>query len=392
MSFFSGKFNIQVATASGTEASLKRELISLGYTPSPAEYGRISFEGDMRDVARACVFLRTASRVRIVLARFPASTFDELYDGTRMTRWGEILPSSARLNITARSIRSTLFSLSDIQRITKKSISDYLTNFYSLNRLPEDGTPYSIEAGIADNICTIVLDATGEALHKRGYRVLVGEAPLRETLAAAIINMSVWRPDRVFADPFCGSGTLPIEAALIACNIAPGISRSFAFESFEFAPNVLSSVKKEARDLENRNPNVEILANDISPDAIKMSKKHAANAGVDKLIKFSVCDIKDFTSQSVHGVLFANPPYGERLLKQKEVQELTYKFGKTFASLNEWSAYVITAFDAFEKFFGKRADKRRKLYNSEIECILYRFLGAPPRKGEQYESCNTTHI
>ena len=385
MSFFDGRFYIQAAAASGTEAVLKREISNLGYSPSGAEYGRIRFEGDMRDAARANVFLRTAGRVRIELARFPVRSFDELYDGVRALPWTEILPQSAALTVTARSIHSELFSLSDIQRITKKAAADKLCAAYGLSRLPEDGVTYSLEAGIADDVATLALDTSGEGLHKRGYRVIVGDAPIRETLAAAIILMSVWRGDRPFADPFCGSGTLPVEAAMIATNTAPGAARSFAFEKFALAPAVLSSVREEARSLADLSAKTDIIASDISPAAVKTAQKHASRAGMDKFVRFSVGDVKNFSSSLSHGVLFANPPYGERLMKPRELERLYRDFGRAFAALDEWSAYVITSFYAFEKFFGRRADKRRKLYNSEIECQLFRFLGAPPPRGNGRE-------
>ena len=222
MSFFDGRFFIEAAAASGTEAAVKRELVALGYEPSGAEYGRIRFAGDMRDAARANVFLRTAGRVRIELARFPARSFDELYDGVRALPWRDIMGAHAALPVTARSIHSALFTLSDIQRVTKKAAADSLAAAYGLRTLPEDGVRYSVEAGIADDVLTLALDTSGEGLHKRGYRTLVGAAPIRETLAASIIAMSFWRPDRAFADPFTGSGTFPIEAAMIAAGMAPG--------------------------------------------------------------------------------------------------------------------------------------------------------------------------
>lgn len=383
MSFFDGRFFIEAAAASGTEAALKRELVALGYEPSGAEYGRIRFEGDMRDAARANVFLRTAGRVRIELARFPARSFDELYDGVRALPWRDIMGAHAALTVTARSIHSTLFSLSDIQRVTKKAAADSLAAAYGLRTLPEDGVRYSVEAGIADDVLTLALDTSGEGLHKRGYRTLVGAAPIRETLAASIIAMSFWRPDRAFADPFTGSGTFPIEAAMIAAGMAPGENRHFAFERFEFAPPVLRDVLEEARAGHVPSPKADIVASDISADAIKMARLHAKKAGVDELIRFSVADAADFVSDRSHGVLFANPPYGERLMGRRELEEMCRGFGRAFSALDEWSAFVITSMRSFEKYFGRKADKKRTLYNSEIECSLLRFPGAPPAKEDK---------
>ena len=383
MSFFDGRFFIEAAAASGTEAAVKRELVALGYEPSGAEYGRIRFPGDMRDAARANVFLRTAGRVRIELARFPARSFDELYDGVRALPWRDIMGAHAALTVTARSIHSTLFSLSDIQRVTKKAAADSLAAAYGLRTLPEDGVRYSVEAGIADDVLTLALDTSGEGLHKRGYRTLVGAAPIRETLAASIIAMSFWRPDRAFADPFTGSGTFPIEAAMIAAGMAPGENRHFAFERFEFAPPVLRDVLEEARAGHVPSPKADIVASDISADAIKMARLHAKKAGVDGLIRFSVADAADFVSDRSHGVLFANPPYGERLMGRRELEEMCRGFGRAFSALDEWSAFVITSMRSFEKYFGRKADKKRTLYNSEIECSLLRFPGAPPAKEDK---------
>lgn len=383
MSFFDGRFFIEAAAASGTEAALKRELVALGYEPSGAEYGRIRFQGDMRDAARANVFLRTAGRVRIELARFPARSFDELYDGVRALPWRDIMGAHAALTVTARSIHSALFSLSDIQRVTKKAAADSLAAAYGLRTLPEDGVRYSVEAGIADDVLTLALDTSGEGLHKRGYRTLVGAAPIRETLAASIIAMSFWRPDRAFADPFTGSGTFPIEAAMIAAGMAPGENRRFAFERFEFAPPVLRDVLEEARAGHVPSPKADIVASDISADAIKMARLHAKKAGVDGLIRFSVADAADFVSDRSHGVLFANPPYGERLMGRRELEEMCRGFGRAFSALDEWSAFVITSMRSFEKYFGRKADKKRTLYNSEIECSLLRFPGAPPAKEDK---------
>lgn len=383
MSFFDGRFFIEAAAASGTEAAVKRELVALGYEPSGAEYGRIRFQGDMRDAARANVFLRTAGRVRIELARFPARSFDELYDGVRALPWRDIMGAHAALTVTARSIHSALFSLSDIQRVTKKAAADSLAAAYGLRTLPEDGVRYSVEAGIADDVLTLALDTSGEGLHKRGYRTLVGAAPIRETLAASIIAMSFWRPDRAFADPFTGSGTFPIEAAMIAAGMAPGENRHFAFERFEFAPPVLRDVLEEARAGHVPSPKADIVASDISADAIKMARLHAKKAGVDGLIRFSVADAADFVSDRSHGVLFANPPYGERLMGRRELEEMCRGFGRAFSALDEWSAFVITSMRSFEKYFGRKADKKRTLYNSEIECSLLRFPGAPPAKEDK---------
>ena len=374
MGFFDGKLELSVTSASGIEAVTKRELEGLGYAPGGAVYGRISFDGEYRDVARANVMLRTANRVFINIARFHAETFDELFEGIKNVPWQNIIPKNARVIVNAKSFKSKLFALSSIQKITKKAIVTAMGNLF------ESGGTYTFEVVINEDEVLVALDTSGTALHKRGYRTYVGEAPLRETLASAIILLSVWKWDRPFIDPFCGSGTLPIEAALIATNTAPGLNRNFAFENFLKAPEVLSSVKEEARDNILLDRDVRISGFDINKDAISIALKHARNAGVDNKIHLQVADMRSLSSRYSHGVIITNPPYGERLLNEKELQNLYVDFGKVYRSLDDWSAYVITSYGNFERYFGARADKTRKLYNSELECKLYRYLGAPPKR------------
>ena len=374
MGFFDGKLELSVTSASGIEAVTKRELEGLGYAPGGAVYGRISFDGEYRDVARANVMLRTANRVFINIARFHAETFDELFEGIKNVPWQNIIPKNARVIVNAKSFKSKLFALSSIQKITKKAIVTAMGNLF------ESGGTYTFEVVINEDEVLVALDTSGTALHKRGYRTYVGEAPLRETLASAIILLSIWKWDRPFIDPFCGSGTLPIEAALIATNTAPGLNRNFAFENFLKAPEVLSSVKEEARDNILLDRDVRISGFDINKDAISIALKHARNAGVDNKIHLQVADMRSLSSRYSHGVIITNPPYGERLLKEKELQNLYVDFGKVYRSLDDWSAYVITSYGNFERYFGARADKTRKLYNSELECKLYRYLGAPPKR------------
>ncbi|MBQ4072516.1 MAG: class I SAM-dependent RNA methyltransferase [Clostridia bacterium] len=374
MGFFDGKLELSVTSASGIEAVTKRELESLGYAPSGATYGRISFEGDYRDMARANVMLRTANRVFINIARFHAETFDELFDGIKNIPWQSIIPKNARVIVNAKSFKSKLYALSSIQKITKKAIVTAMGSLF------ESGGTYTLEVVVNEDDVLVALDTSGTALHKRGYRTYVGEAPLRETLASAIILLSIWKWDRPFVDPFCGSGTLPIEAALIATNTAPGLNRNFAFENFIKAPEVITSVKEEARDNIVLDRDLRISGFDINKDAISLALRHARNAGVDSKIHLQVADMRTLSSRFSHGVIVTNPPYGERLLGEKELQTLYRDFGKAYRSLDDWSAYVITSYDNFERYFGARADKTRKLYNSELECKLYRYLGAPPKR------------
>ena len=398
MSIFDGQLKISVAAASGIEAITKRELRSLGYGDVPSYFGRMNFIGSMEDVARCNVFLRTASKVRIVLAEFKAETFDELFDGIYSVDFGEILPFDANVAVEAKSVKSKLFALSAIQSVVKKAIVKKMTAKKGLVSLPESGERYSFELSLVEDTATLSLDTSGDGLHKRGYRQKVWIAPMRETMAAAIILNSFYRADRVLIDPFCGSGTIPIEAALIATNTAPGINRNFAFEKFHNAPDVLSRVRQEAEDKAVRDISLRIYGYDIDARAIKLSYEHAERAGVKNLVHFEKRDMRDVTSRYAHGIIITNPPYGERLSGGEELKNLYRDFGKMFRSLDEWSAYVVGTSPAFEKYFGQKADKKRKLYNSEIECTLYQFFGAPPKKRDdnltekqrtEYESVDT---
>lgn len=386
-SIFDGKLNIEVAVASGIEAVCKRELLRLGYNPSGANFGRIGFEGDYKDVLRANVFLRTANRVRIVLAKFKAETFDDLFDGIFAMRWQDIVMRDNRIIVNAKSQSSKLFALRSIQSITKKAIISKLASTLG-GSFDESGAVYDVEVSLCGDVATVTLDTSGEGLHKRGYRTYLGDAPIRETLAAAMIELSVWNPDRAFIDPFCGSGTIPIEAALIGLNIAPCMNRNFACESFKNAPNVRELVQQEAQD-SIRDRVLHISGFDINKDAIKLAQKHAERAGVKDKIHLQVGDMRDVSSRFSHGVIVTNPPYGERLMDEAELKILYRDFGTMTRKLDEWCVYAITSYRAFEKYFGARADKVRKLYNSELECNFYQYLAAPPKKNDkQKESCD----
>lgn len=378
-SIFDGKLNIEVAVASGIEAVVKRELLRLGYEPSGANLGRIEFEGTFEDVLRANVFLRSANRVRIVLSKFKAQTFDELFDGIFAMRWQDVLTKDAKIVVDAKSVKSKLFALSAVQSIVKKAIISKLSTVYNCS-FNESGAAYCIEAAIVDDVVTVTLDTSGEGLHKRGYRTYLGDAPIHETLAAAMIQLSVWNPDRPLIDPFCGSGTIPVEASLIGLDIAPGMNRNFACEQFANAPKVREKVQEEALQRIKRDRQLHISGFDINKDAIKLAFKHAERAGVKDNIHFQVQDMRDLSSKYAHGVIITNPPYGERLMKEDELKALYRDFGKVTAKLDEWCVYAITSYRAFEKYFGRRADKVRKLYNSELECNFYQYLASPPPK------------
>lgn len=379
MSIFDGQLKIEVAVASGIEAVTKRELLKLGYEPSGANFGRITFDGTYTDVLRANVFLRTANRVRIVLGAFKAETFDELFDGISAIDWREILPKDARIVVNAKSHTSKIFALSATQSVVKKAIVNTMTKAYNCS-LEECGAEYDIEVSLVGDVATVTLDTSGEGLHKRGYRTYLGEAPIRETLAAAMIELSVWNPDRPLIDPFCGSGTIPIEAAMIGLDVAPGMNRNFACERFTNAPKVRDIVQKEAEERINRERALKISGFDINPEAIKLALKHANRAGVADKIHFQTMDMRDVSSKLAHGVIITNPPYGERLMSESELKVLYADFGKMTKELDEWCVYAISSYRAFEKYYGKKADKVRKLYNSELECNFYTYLGKAPEK------------
>lgn len=380
MSIFDGQLKIEIAAASGIEAVTKRELMRLGYEPSGANYGRMTFDGDFKDVLRANVFLRTANRVRIVLMSFKAESFDELFEGVSAFRWQDLLPKNAKIIIEAKAQKSKLFAPRSIQSIAKKAIVNSLQNAYGLKQLPEDGTEYNIEVSICEDIATLALDTSGDGLHKRGYRTYLGDAPLRETLASAMLQLSVWNPDRPLIDPFCGSGTIPIEAAMLGLNIASGMNRSFACESFYGAPSVRNIVQQEAELLIKRDTRLQISGFDVNPDAIRLALKHAERAGVKDNVHLQVADMHDLSSHKTYGVIVTNPPYGERLMSDGEVERLYRDFGAVCRRLDKWCVYAITSFKGFEKHFGKRADKVRKLYNSQLECNFYTYLAPPPPK------------
>lgn len=366
MSIFDGALGLSVTAASGIEAVTKKELIDLGYAPGGAEFGRISFEGTFRDAARCNLFLRTADRVYINICKFRAESFDELFDGVKTVKWREIIPADGKVVVNAKSRGSKLFALSAIQRVVKKAIAaSYPAG------LSETAETYSVDAVIVNDEVTLALDASGNALHKRGYRTFVGEAPLKETLAAAMILLSGWKPEFPFADPFCGSGTLPVEAALIATDTAPGLNRGFASEAFRFAPDVYEGVREEARDLIKRDVKPRISGFDINKDAVRLALAHAEKAGVRDKIHLQTADMRVFSSRFAHGHIVTNPPYGERLMRGRELDVLYRDFSKVYFSLDDWRLALITSYYAFERAFGAKAKKRRKLYNAELEATLY---------------------
>lgn len=373
---------ICVTSASGIEAVTKRELYKIiGKEDLSAINGRIKFEGDESDVAKCNLNLRTGNRVEIVLGGFKAETFDDLFDGVKSIPFEEYIDRDGKIIVSAKSVQSKLFAYSAIQSVSKKAICERLCKKYGVNELNESGARYKIEVAALKDYVTVTLDTSGDGLHRRGYRGLVGEAPLKETLAAALVELSVWNKSRPLADLFCGTGTIPIEACMIALNIPAGLNRGFDFQNWKcFDKKIFDRAAEEAKANIVTDADLRIGGFDIDDKQLKLARKHAELAGVDKYIHFQRADMRDFSSRFSHGVIISNPPYGERLSDRKEVEKLYRDYGKKVASLDDWCAYTLTPVDDFERLFGKKADKKRKIYNGKIECCYYSHLAPPPKK------------
>lgn len=368
-----------IPTATGIEAVVKRQLDSLGYPDTRAINGRIAVDGcNWHDVARLNVFLRSGERVLVQLGEFPARNFDELYDGITQIHWADVVDKDGRVTVVTKAVNSQLFAHHSIQSVGKKAIVNVLQRKYGA--LLESGAEYKVELDITNDVCSVNLDTTGVGLHKRGYRTLPYDAPLKETTAAALIDLSVWNPDKTFTDLFCGSGTLPIEACLKALKIAPGINRTFAYQqwgcvdadAYQLALNEAQDVKVER--------NLQIIGGDLSPKAIEIAQFHAKQAGVDKYIKFNLRDAREFVSKSSYGVNISNPPYGERLGDLEQARQLARDMGRLYRTLDKWNFYFLSPVDTFERDFGRRADKKRYIYNAGIKCSYYTFMGPKPVK------------
>jgi putative N6-adenine-specific DNA methylase len=374
------QYTIVATAAFGLESIVTRELKKLGYEDFTVENGRICFSGDERDIARCNVWLRTADRVLIEVARFKTIDFEELFQGTLKVPWEDIIPIDGKMHITGKTVRSKLFSLSACQSVVKKAVIQAMKRKYSSSEFPETGPVYKIEVSLLKDMASLTIDTTGPGLHKRGYRQDAGEAPLRETLAAGIVLLSGWRPDRIFADPLCGSGTIAIEAALIGKNIAPGLKRSFVSETWWQIPEpIWSSVREEAREQIN-DVSFQILASDMDALVLRKARGNAERAGVSDLIAFQKLSVDEFRSKKHYGCIICNPPYGERLSEKTEVEELYRTMGQTFSQLDTWSFFILTAHSGFQRSFGKKATRNRKLYNGMIQCYLYEYFGPKPQK------------
>lgn len=367
----------------GLEAVLKREIQDLGYEISEVEDGKVTFFGDAEAIVRANIFLRTTERILLKVGKIKAVTFEELFEKTRALPWEEYIPVNGKFWVAkANSVKSQLFSPSDIQSIMKKAMVERLKSVYHVEWFEEDGPSYPIRVAFMKDVATIGIDTTGVSLHKRGYRQLTSKAPITETLAAALLKLTPWNKDRILVDPFCGSGTFPIEAAMMAANIAPGMNRSFTAESWlNIIPKkVWYDTIDEANDLIQDDVEVDIQGYDLDSSVIKIARRNAREAGVDHLIHFQERDVKDLHHPKKYGFVITNPPYGERLEDKKDLPALYRAFGESFKHLDSWSAYMITSYEEAERYFGRKADKNRKIYNGMLKTYFYQFLGPKPPK------------
>ena len=365
---------------------MKKEILDLGYEVSQVEDGRVTFIGDAEAICRANIFLRTTERVLLKVGSFHAETFEDLFQGTRAIPWEEYLPKDAKFWVAkASSIKSKLFSPSDIQSIMKKAMVERMKKAYGIEWFPENGASFPLRVFLHKDTVTVALDTTGESLHKRGYRTLTSKAPITETLAAALIMLTPWKSDRILVDPFCGSGTFPIEAAMIAANMAPGMNREFLSEDWKhlIPRKCWYDAMDEANDLVDLSVQTDIQGYDIDGDIVRAARANAKAAGVDEMIHFQQRSVSDLSHPKKYGFLITNPPYGERIEDKKNLPELYKTIGERFAELDSWSAYIITAYEDTERYFGRKADKNRKIYNGMMKTYFYQFLGPkPPRKRE----------
>ena len=368
----------------GLEAVLKKEILDLGYEISLVEDGRVTFIGDDEAICRANVFLRTAERVLLKAGSFKAETFEELFQGTRNIPWEDFIPEDGKFWVTkASSIKSKLFSPSDIQSIMKKAMVERLKNRYGVTWFPENGASYPLRVFLYKDMVTVGIDTSGESLHKRGYRTLTSKAPITETLAAALILLTPWNRDRILVDPFCGSGTFPIEAAMMAANIAPGMNRSFLAEEWR---NVIKrkcwyEAMDEAGDLVEEDVQVDIQGYDVDGDIVKAARSNARSAGVDHMIHFQRRPVSAMSHPKKYGFIISNPPYGERIEEKENLPALYREIGERFAALDSWSMYLITSYEDAQKYIGRKADKNRKIYNGMLKTYFYQFMGPrPPRR------------
>ncbi|MBQ9764739.1 MAG: class I SAM-dependent RNA methyltransferase [Lachnospiraceae bacterium] len=367
----------------GLEAVLKKEIIDIGYDVISVEDGRVTFEGDAEAICRANIFLRTAERVLLKVGSFKAYTFEELFQGTKDIRWEDYIPKDGKFWVAkATSVKSKLFSPSDIQSIMKKAMVERLKSVYHTEWFPETGNEYPLRVFFMKDEVTIGIDTTGNSLHRRGYRLLTSKAPITETLAAALIMLTPWNKDRILVDPFCGSGTFAIEAAMMGANIAPGMNRNFTAEKWTNLINKKEwyDAVEEAGDLITGDVEMNIQGYDLDGEVIKAARENARKAGVDKYIHFQQRDVAELNNPKKYGFIITNPPYGERISEKNELPKIYRTLGERFANLDSWSAYVITPYENVEQDMGRKADKNRKIYNGMMKTYFYSFMGPKPQK------------
>ena len=375
-------YNLIATAAFGVEAMVKRELGWLGCDDTYAENGSVFFRGDEEMICKANLWLRCAERVLINMGQFKATTFEELFQGTKAIPWENLIGQHGAFPVSGKSVKSTLHSVPNCQKIVKKAIVERLKSVYGGDWLDEKGPEYKIEVAILNDEVTLTVDTSGAGLHKRGYRAKAGEAPMKETLACAMLYISRWKYDRVLLDPMCGSGTIPIEAAMIAANIAPGMNRSFLAESWEnLIPKKLwYDVIDEANEMIDDDIQVDIQGYDIDGEVLRAARENAKEAGVDHLIHFQERPVKELRHPKKYGFIITNPPYGERLEDKETLPAIYRDFGDSFKTLDSWSAYMITSYEDTERYFGRKADKNRKIYNGMLKTYFYQFLGPKPPK------------
>ena len=368
----------------GMESVLKREIDDIGYDITKVEDGKVTFAGDAEAIARANIFLRTTERILLKAGEFTATTYDELFEKTKAIPWEEYIPRDGKFWVAkANSVKSKLFSPSDIQSIMKKAMVERLKSVYGIEWFAETGNSYPVRVAINKDVVTVGIDTSGESLHKRGYRTMTAKAPITETLAAALILLTPWHKDRILVDPFCGSGTFPIEAAMIAANIAPGMNRDFLSMSWDnvIEKKIWYDCMDEANDLVNPDIETDIQGYDIDGKIVAAARTNAAQAGVEKLIHFQQRDVAQLSHPKKYGFILTNPPYGERISDKEECAALYKTLGERFAALDAWSMFVITALEDAEKYIGRKADRNRKIYNGMMKTYFYQFLGPkPPRR------------
>ena len=371
----------------GLEAVLKKEILDLGYEIVRVEDGRVTFLGDMEAICYGNIFLRTAERVLLKVGQIHAETFDELFEGTKALPWENFIPKNGKFWVAkATSIKSRLFSPSDIQSIMKKAMVERLKQYYGQSWFDENGASYPVRVFLMKDEVSIGIDTSGVSLHKRGYRLMTAKAPITETLAAALIMLTPWNKNRILVDPFCGSGTFPIEAAMMAANIAPGMNRSFLSEEWD---NLIPrkdwyNALDEANELADDRIDTDIQGYDMDGEIVKAARENAKLAGVDHLIHFQQRPVQQLNHPKKYGFIITNPPYGERIEEKEKLPQLYTDIGEAFRRLDSWSEYVITSYDQAEKYIGKKADKNRKIYNGMLKTYYYQFLGPkPPRRKEQ---------